>query len=174
MQQALRRSGGVGRYGRRPPFELISFDLTSGCNNSLQARGTGKLNGVSVDMMTLTVNTSGPTLETFDWDNQVVFHWFGGANAGINGQGTEFVPDNLTTSPAVFDQRPLARRPEPSTLALLLLGFAWPRRRSKAKSGRAALAAEHGCGMLARRAHLGGGRRLNILCAILRATKKPG
>jgi len=108
----------VGRYGRRPPFELISFCVTSGWNNGSQARGTRKLNGVSVDITTLTVNTSG-TLETFDWDNQVVFHSFGGANAGINGQGTEFVPDNLTTSPAVFDQRPLARRPEPSTLALL-------------------------------------------------------
>jgi hypothetical protein len=33
---------------------------------------TGKPNGASVDITTPTVNTSGPTLETFDWDvNQV-------------------------------------------------------------------------------------------------------
>jgi hypothetical protein len=52
------------------------------------------------------------------------FHSFGGANAGINGQSAEFVPDNLTTSPPSSTNVPSLGVPEPSTWALLLLGFA--------------------------------------------------
>jgi hypothetical protein len=39
----------------------------------LAGDGDGKRNGMSVDITTPTVDTSGPTLETFDWAvNQVV------------------------------------------------------------------------------------------------------
>jgi len=82
---------------------------------------TGFRKGVQVDRTTFTVNTSGPTLETLNWDvNGVAFHSF-------DGERNQFVLDNLTTMPIAqpsTEFQSLSGAPEPSTWALMLLGFA--------------------------------------------------
>jgi hypothetical protein len=78
---------------------------------------TGLLNGVTVDTSTLVVNTSAPTVETFNWAgiNAVDFSSCCGVHHdGYLGSGTQFVMDNLSISIV----------PEPSTWAMMLLGFA--------------------------------------------------
>lgn len=93
----------------------------------MQVTVTGELNGVVVDSTTLTVNTSGPTLETLNWTdvNKVVFQSSGGVPVGF--EGYQFVLDNVKISPvpkASTDFASLRGVPEPSTWALMLLGFA--------------------------------------------------
>ena len=91
-------------FSRRIPFELDSFYLTAAWRMGLEVTVTGELNGVAVDSTTLTVNPSGPTVETFGWDvNKVVFHSFGGTPVGF--EGYQFVLDDLRVSPV----------PDPST-----------------------------------------------------------
>jgi hypothetical protein len=109
-------------FGRGKPFELVSFYVTAAYRNGLKFRVTGKLDGDIVDRETFTINSSGPTLITLDWSdiNHVVFYSYGGTNAGLGGNrsdGFEFALDNLTT-------RAVSAIPEPSTWALMLLGFA--------------------------------------------------
>jgi hypothetical protein len=88
----------------------------------------GKLDGMVVDRTTLTVNTSGPTLETFDWDvNEVMFHSFGGTNADLGGRGSQFALDDLSTSAVTksfAEFVSFTAVPESSTWAMMLLGFA--------------------------------------------------
>ncbi len=106
------------------PFELDSFNLTAAWRDELEVTVTGELNGVVVHSTTLTVNTSGPTLETFNWDvNKVVFHSFGGVPVGF--EGYQFVLDNLSVS-LVPDSsiRSFDAVPESSTWTLMLVGFA--------------------------------------------------
>jgi hypothetical protein len=135
-------------FRRNTPFELVSFDLTAAWNNGLKVTVTGFRKGVQVDSTTFTVNASGPTLETLNWDvNRVTFHSFGGTSAGYDGGGEHFVLDNLTTMPITAPSTDLQSSfsgvPEPSTWALMLLGFAGLGYAGfrKAQSGRAALAA---------------------------------
>jgi hypothetical protein len=98
-------------------FELNSFYLTAAFNDGLNVTVTGLLNGVMINSTTLVVNTSGPTLETFNWAgiNAVDFSSCCGVHHDdYLGSGTQFVIDNLSISTV----------PEPSTWATLLLGFA--------------------------------------------------
>jgi hypothetical protein len=106
-------------FGRQKPFEIVSFYVTAAWRNDLNFRVTGLLDGTVEDRETFTINTSGPTLITLDWNdiNHVVFYAYGGVNAGLGGKGPEFALDNLTT-------RVVTTIPEPSTWALMLLGFA--------------------------------------------------
>ena len=91
--------GGNAAFGRSTPFELDSFYLTAAWRTGLNVTVIGKLDGMAVDSATLTVNTSSPTLETLDWDvNEVMFHSFGGTNAGLGGKGSQFALDDLSTS----------------------------------------------------------------------------
>jgi hypothetical protein len=128
---AFNAAGANVSFQRKTPFELVSFYLAGAWRNGLEVRVTGIANGVEVDSTTFTVNASGPTLETLHWDvNKVTFHSFGGSSAGYDGgiDGNQFVLDNLTTMPvstpsAVFQSFSPAI-PEPSTWAMLLLGFA--------------------------------------------------
>jgi hypothetical protein len=115
-------------FSRRMPFELDSFYLAAAWRDGLEVTMTGKLNGVTVDSTTLTVNQSGPTLETFNnWDvNEVVLQSFGGASVGWF-DGYQFVLDNLTISPVPEESlrvNSFGAVPESSTRALMLLGFA--------------------------------------------------
>jgi hypothetical protein len=125
---AINAYGATVSFGRRAPFELVGFDLTAAWRDGLNVKVTGKLNGVKVDVETLTVNASGPTLETFDWEvNQVVFYAYGGASAHLGSRGTEFALDNLTVGPVPEASTVLGSPsavPEPSTWAMTLLGFA--------------------------------------------------
>ncbi len=124
-------------FGRQKPFELVSFDVTAAYRKGLKFRVTGKLDGKIVDRETFAINPSGPTLITLDWDvNQVVFYACCGTDAHVGGKGFEFALDNLTT-------RAGSAIPEPSTWALMLLGFAGLgyAGRYRAKNGRIAPAA---------------------------------
>jgi len=116
-------------FRRNTPFELVSFDLTGAWNNGLEVTVTGFRKGVQVDSTTFTVNSTGPTLETLNWDvNRVTFVSFGGTPAGYpNGSGEQFVLDNLTTMPITqpsTDFNSFSAVPEASTWALMLVGFA--------------------------------------------------
>ncbi len=115
-------------FRRNTPFDLVSFYLTGAWNNGLEVTVTGFRQGVQVDSTTFTVNTSAPTLETLNWDvNGVSFHSFGGTSAGYDGHGYQFVLDNLTTMPLTQPSTEflsLSGVPEPSTWAMMLLGFA--------------------------------------------------
>ncbi len=111
-------------FKRSTPFELVSFYLTAAYKNGLKVTVTGFRSDVQVDSATFTVDTTSPTLETLDWDvNRVVFS----VGAGTGGEKNRFVLDNLTTMPIPqlsTDFASLRAVPEPSTWALMLLGFA--------------------------------------------------
>jgi hypothetical protein len=111
-------------FKRKTPFELVSFYLTAAYKNGLEVTVTGFRSDVQVDSATFTVDTTSPTLETLDWDvNRIVFS----VGAGTGGEKNRFVLDNLTTMPIPqpsTDFASFSAAPEPSTWALMLLGFA--------------------------------------------------
>jgi hypothetical protein len=111
-------------FKRSTPFEIVSFYLTAAYNNGLKVNVTGFRNDVQVDSATFTVDTTGPTLETLDWDvNRVVFS----TGDGRGGDKNKFALDNLTTMPIPqlsADFASFSAVPEPSTWASTLLGFA--------------------------------------------------
>jgi len=97
------------------PFTFDSAYFTGGWRDGLQVSVNGYLNGRLVDSKSFTVDTSGPTLETFDWPDvdTVTFFPFGGTpNPKFNGGIAIFAMDNFKYAPV----------PEPSSLALLSLG----------------------------------------------------
>lgn len=96
-------------------FALTSGDFTAAWNDGLQITVQGLNRGVVLDTTTFTVDSTGPTFETFDWSgiDQLIFGSAGGTSHGYGQIGEQFVLDNLTigeTSPV----------PEPD--ACLLLG----------------------------------------------------
>ncbi len=104
-------------------FTLNSFDLTGAWNDGLQVTVTGYLNGALMDTAVLTVNTSGPVLETLNFAdiNDVMFVSAGGVeNPALipEGGGTQFVLDNLTLNGAGA-----AVTPEPDSFVLLGTGM---------------------------------------------------
>ena len=124
-------------FSRRMPFELDSFDLAAAWRNELEVTVTGELCSppaspqtcMVVHSTTLTVNQSGSTLETLNWDdvNKVVFQSVVGTGNPVFFEGYQFVLDNVTVSPgpkASADFAALRGIPEPSTWTLMLLGFA--------------------------------------------------
>ena len=122
-------------FSRRIQFELGSFYLAAAWRDGLEVTVTGELCSspqtcVVADSTTLTVNQSGPTLETFNWDdiNKVVFESVKGSGVPVGfTQGYSFVLDNISIGP-VRDSSirfsALAAVPEQSTWMLMLLGFA--------------------------------------------------
>ena len=109
--------GGPATFSSASAFTFNSAYITAAWNDGLQLTVTGSLNGVQVDTTTFTVNTSGSTLETFNWSNidSVTFTSFGGTpNPNFTGSGEHFAMDNLTINATV---------PEPSTVFLLGLGL---------------------------------------------------
>ena len=82
-------------------FTLNSGEFTAAWNDGLQVLATA-LNTTTNQFyfQTFTVNTSGPTLETFNWANinEVTFSSYGGTSAGFDGSGEHFALDNLSVS----------------------------------------------------------------------------
>lgn len=115
-------------FSRKTPFDLDSFDITSAWRNGMSVTVTGKLDGVTVDSTTFKINISGPTLETFDWDdiNDVSFHAFGGKSPFGPHHGRIFVLDNLTigAAPTLSSNPAVSTVPEVSTWEMMLVGFA--------------------------------------------------
>jgi hypothetical protein len=117
--------GSPAEVSSSTPFNLNSIYLTAAWNNGLTVDVTAYLAGQQVESTTFTLDTNGPTLETFDWKNidRVRFVSSGGTHAGYSGYGLQFAVDNMTINNAV---------PEPTTVALLslgLLGFRASRRK---------------------------------------------
>ena len=63
-------------------FEFNSAYFTGAWNDGLQMTVQGYDNSMLLDSVTFTINTSGPTLETFDWTgvNELVFSSIGGTH----------------------------------------------------------------------------------------------
>jgi hypothetical protein len=102
------------------PFTFNSAYFTAAWNDGLNVTVVGKLGGVAVlgDSTIFTVDTSGPTLETFDWTNvdEVDFSSIGGSqHPGFITPGFQFVMDNMTIN------EPVASAPEPSSVGMALL-----------------------------------------------------
>lgn len=86
------------------PFTFNSAYFTAAWHNGLNITVTGYLAGNQVDQTTFTVNTTGPTLEVFNWVNvdQLVFNSSGGVNPGnLGGDGDHFAMDNFAFDEAV-------------------------------------------------------------------------
>ena len=124
------RVGAPADFSSQTPFTFNSAYLTAAWNNGLTLAVTGYLADQIVDFRTITVNTSGPTFEVFNWTNidRVNFVSSGGTPAGYTGSGTHFALDNLTINAEV---------PEPTTIAIFglgLLGVATARRASSKRN----------------------------------------
>jgi hypothetical protein len=106
-------------------FNFNSAWFTAAWNDGLKIDITAYNGEEQVHTITITVDTNGPQLFTFDWSGitSLTFHAYGGIhNDAFNGNGTHFVMDNFNTPVAV---------PEPGTLMLLgsgILAFAGRRR----------------------------------------------
>jgi hypothetical protein len=104
--------GNPASFSSSTPFTLNSFYLTADENDGLNVSVTGLLNGVVADTATFTVNSTSPTLATFNWANinEVDFSASGGTPHGWvlpipgfpNGfpiaSGTHFALDNVSIS----------------------------------------------------------------------------
>ena len=124
------KSGRPANFSSSTPFTFYSAYLTAAWNNGLTLAVTGYLADQIVDYRTITLNTSGPTFEVFNWTNvdRVNFVSFGGTPAGYSGNGIQFALDNLTITAEV---------PEPTTIAIFglgMLGVAAARRASSKRS----------------------------------------
>lgn len=106
-------------------FDFESVYLTGAWNDLLNVTVRGLLNTTELYSQTVVVDTTGPTLFTFNFlgVNQVEFTSSGGVNAGVGGSGPQFAMDDFT----------FVLVPEPGSLLLLglgLVGLAVARRRA--------------------------------------------
>ena len=109
------------------PFETISrmglFTFGGGAFTSAWRDGAtllieGRLGGTTLFSSSSVLNTSGPSLLTFNWSgiNNLRFSISGGTqNPGLPGAGNYFALDNLSLTAAGV--------PEPATWGLMILGF---------------------------------------------------
>jgi hypothetical protein len=100
------------------PFEMTSAWLAGAWNDGLTVRVTGYLDSALQYSQDFTVNTSGPSLVTFNHAsvNNVVFSSFGGQSGPYEGGGNHFAMDNLTLNGG-------GAVPEPASWALIVAGF---------------------------------------------------
>jgi hypothetical protein len=97
-------------------FDLNSAYMTADWMDGLQIEAQGFVGGTLQYDNTYTINTTSPTLVTFNYFgvNQVTFIGSGGTqHLGYNGSGPVFAIDNMTV-----------RAPEPSAISLSLLAMA--------------------------------------------------
>ena len=132
--------GGVSEVLSATNFTLNSFDLGAAWNNGLTVVVEGLEDGHIIDATDFVVSATGPAqLKTLDWSgiDELTFFTFGGNNAGYNGQGTQFVLDNLDIAgPGVT-----GGTPEPSIWALAFVGVGlagWRLRSQRRSATRAA------------------------------------
>ena len=100
-------------------FDFTSANMGAAWNDGLQVTVTGWLNGSKLDTKTITLNTSNPTLVSFNFSgiDKLTFSSFGGTlHAGYTGSGNHFTMDDMTFSP-------VAAVPEPSTYAMMFVGL---------------------------------------------------
>jgi len=101
-------------------FIFNSAYLTAAWRNDLQVTITGKLLGATIDMVTLSLSATTPTLEIFNWAgiDEIDLSATGGTQDPMySGDGTEVAMDNLTITTSI-------PTPEPSALAILMGGLA--------------------------------------------------
>jgi hypothetical protein len=112
-------------------FTFNSTYLTGAWNNGLDILVEGFQGGTSLFTRSLTVDSTSPTLFTFDWVgiDRLKFTSSGGVDAGYNGGGTHFAMDNFT-----FNE-PITTVPTPALLpGLIGMGFtAWRKRKAESK-----------------------------------------
>jgi hypothetical protein len=116
-------------------FTFNSTYLTAAWNDGLHVEVQGYNGATLLYDTTVTVDTSGPTLETFDYQNitQLVFTSSGGVNHGYVGSGEHFAMDNFT-----YNQSVQAAVPVPPTVTMLgmgivsLFGYGWRKRKQAA------------------------------------------
>jgi hypothetical protein len=104
------------------PFTLNSGYFGAGWNDGLLVTVTGTIQGGGTDSITFSVNTSSPTLITFNWSNIISLNFSsagGTLNLDLDGSGEQFALDNLVVNGPL-----VAPTPEPSTLILFFLGGA--------------------------------------------------
>jgi hypothetical protein len=99
-------------------FSLARANFTAAFNDGMliiaQGFRTGSL--LPTHSTSFTVNTAGPTPQTFNWNglNAILFTSVGGvANPNVNSTGKQFVIDDIDVSAV----------PEPATWAMMLIGF---------------------------------------------------
>jgi hypothetical protein len=114
---AFNDNGGPATISVAPgsTFALNSGYFTGAWNDGLNVEVVASLLGTTVDEVSFTANTSGPTLETFNFAgiDSVTFISSGGTqNPAFSDFGEQFVLDNLQVNAV----------PEPTTFALTALG----------------------------------------------------
>jgi hypothetical protein len=110
--------GSPASFSSLSAFTLNSFYLSAAWETGLTVSVIGRMNGAVVNSATVVVDPFGPTLEALNWTdiNEVDFSTSAGSSEPpAYGNGTQFVLDEVSFTPAV---------PEPSTWAMLLIGFA--------------------------------------------------
>lgn len=98
------------------PFTFNSAYFTAAWNEGLSVTVEGYLASVLVHTNTFTINTTSPTLMTFDWSgiDELRFSSSGGTdNPNYSGSGTHFAMDNF-----VYNEGFGGAVPEPTTLAI--------------------------------------------------------
>jgi hypothetical protein len=113
---AFNNSGNPAGFSADAPFTFNSAYFTGAWSNGLTVLVTGYVGGDATFSKTFTVDSTGPTFETFNWTglSSVLISTSGGTDAGYNGSGNHLAIDNVSVNGAV---------PEPASWALMVGGF---------------------------------------------------
>lgn len=130
---AFARPADVLTISSNQTFDFNSTYLTAAWREGLNIQVQGLLNGQSLYLQTVTVNSDAPTLFNFNFlgIDQLKFISFGGVeNPKYNGSGAHFVMDNFT----INEPTPV---PEPLTIlgTAVVLGFGVMCQRQSKKHG---------------------------------------
>jgi hypothetical protein len=110
----------VGTITSDTAMTFNSAYFTAAWNNGLIIDVSGYLHGILAQQTSFVIDSTGPTLETFNWTvDKIVINPHGGTSAGYEAgmhddNGLNFVIDNLVINEPI---------PEPATLAVLSAGI---------------------------------------------------